>query len=104
MAYKMLVAGDEKRLHDHVRMLPCLRVECPGGCGRVEVSHSDQQRDGKGMGIKAYPWRVAALGKQCHHELGHGKNLSKAQKREQWDEAHRRTMGELFRMGLVRPT
>jgi hypothetical protein len=55
------------------------------------------------MGLKAYPWRVAALGAQCHHELDQGNKLSKAERREQWDEAHRATMGELFSRGLVRP-
>ena len=66
----MMFAGDEKRLHDHVRLLPCLRVECPGGCGRVEVSHSDQQRDGKGMGIKAVRLWVAL--EQIGGVHGHG--------------------------------
>ena len=103
MKYKLPVAADQSRLFGHVASLPCQRVECPGACGRVEVAHSNQQRDGKGTGLKAYPWRVAALGKACHQELDSGKALSKEERRQQWDEAHRRTVGELFRLGLVRP-
>jgi hypothetical protein len=94
---------DQPRLWGHVASLPCQRPDCWGLCGPVQVSHSNQGRDGKGMGLKAYPWRVAALGAQCHHELDQGNKLSKAERREQWDEAHRATMGELFSRGLVRP-
>jgi hypothetical protein len=32
----------------------------------------------------------------CHAEIDQGKTLSKQQKFEQWDEAHRKTIGWLF--------
>ena len=103
MSYCMPVKSDESRLYAAVASLTCQRAECPGGCGHVQVAHSNQLRDGKGRGIKAYPWRVAALGERCHFELDQGATLTKQERRDQWDEAHRRTVGELFSRGLVRP-
>lgn len=99
MKYEMPHPADQKALWGHVASLPCQR------CGRegVQVSHSNQQRDGKGMGLKSYPWRVAALCPACHVEIDSGKNLSKSERKEQWDEAHRATLGELLRRGLLRP-
>lgn len=58
----------------------------------------------RGRGIKAYPWRVAALCPECHVEIDSGATLSKQERRDAWDEAHRATVGELFRLGLIRPS
>lgn len=101
MSYSMPVKADESRLYGHVAALPCQVA----GCGRhdVQVSHSNQLRDGKGRGLKAYPWRVAAICTEHHHEIDQGHRLSKDERRDMWDEAHRNTMGELFARGLVRP-
>jgi hypothetical protein len=101
MAYSMPVKADEGRLFQHVASLPC---QWPG-CGRhgVQVAHSNALRDGKGRGLKAFPWRVAALCPEHHYELDQGKNLSKQERRDGFDEAHRATIGELFAQGLVRP-
>lgn len=101
--YAMPVQADESRLYAAVASLPCTRPGCPGGCGPVQVAHSNALRDGKGRGLKAYPWRVAALGAACHHEIDQGKTLTKDERREQWDEAHRTTIGLLFERGLLRP-
>jgi hypothetical protein len=35
----------------------------------------------------------------CHAELDQGKNLSKAERLEMWEEAHRKTIGLLFDNG-----
>lgn len=99
MSYTMAHPGDQPRLWAAVASLPCAHCSAIG----VQVAHSNQLRDGKGRGLKAYPWRVAALCHTCHHELDQGKDLTKQQRREMWDEAHRWTIGELFRLGLVRP-
>lgn len=100
MSYEMPFKADEKLLYGHVASLPCQR------CGRhgVQVSHSNQLKDGKWRGIKAYPWRVAALCMACHDEIDKTSDLTKAERREAWDEAHRNTVGELFARGLLRPT
>ncbi|KXK51042.1 MAG: hypothetical protein UZ13_02077 [Chloroflexi bacterium OLB13] len=99
MKYRMPTHCDAGQLYAAVASLPCQR------CGKTgtQVSHSNQLRDGKGMGLKVYPWRVAALCPECHVEIDSGARLSKEERREAWEEAHRRTVGELFARGLVRP-
>ena len=91
--------ADERRLYGHVASLPCQH------CGKhgTQVSHSNQYRDGKGRGLKSYPWRVAALCPECHYEIDAGSNLTKEERHSRWDEAHRATIGELFAQGLIKP-
>jgi hypothetical protein len=60
------------------------------------AAHSNQLRDGKGRGIKANDYRIAALCYKCHMELDQGKDLSKLERVEMWEEAHRKTIGLLF--------
>jgi hypothetical protein len=60
------------------------------------AAHSNQLRDGKGRGIKAHDYRIAALCFGCHSELDQGQKLSKSQRVEMWEEAHRKTVGWLF--------
>jgi hypothetical protein len=95
----MPTKSDESKLYAAVASLDCQR------CGRhgVQVAHSNQLLDGKGRGLRAYPWRVAALCPPCHIEIDSGPRMSKQERREAWDEAHRATIGELFARGLVRP-
>ena len=88
------------KLLSHVRTLPCARC---GREGRTQASHSNSNSDAKGMGIKAHDYRIAALCVECHVEIDQGSRLSKEERKTQWDEAHRRTIGELFERGLVRP-
>jgi len=95
----MPVKGDEGRLYAAVASLECQRCGAHG----TQVAHSNQLRDGKGRGLKSYPWRVAALCVACHTEIDSGAQLSKQERREAWDEAHRNTVGALFARGLVRP-
>lgn len=99
MSYDMPVKSDEKRLYAAVAQLDCQRCGAHG----VQVAHSNQLRDGKGKGIKAYSYRVAALCPACHYEIDQGTSMTKIERREAWDEAHRATVGELFSRGLVRP-
>jgi hypothetical protein len=101
--HKLPVDADQAKLWGHVASLPCPRPGCYRP-GPSQVAHSNQQRDGKGMGIKSHPWRVAAMCPACHVDLDSGADLSKQERREAWDEAHRTTMGLLFERGLVRPT
>ena len=97
---RVLLAGDEARLFTSVRSLECARCWRPG---RTQVSHSNQLIDGKGRGLKSYPWRVAALCDTCHAEIDQGKDMTKAERIEAWNAAHRETIGWLFERGLVRP-
>lgn len=86
-----------KRLLEIARNFPC--QHCGIDDGTVVAAHSNQLRDGKGKGIKASDYRIASLCFKCHAELDQGKNLSKAERLEMWEEAHRKTIGLLFDNG-----
>jgi hypothetical protein len=62
----------------------------------VVAAHSNQLRDGKGRGIKAHDYRIAALCYTCHMNLDQGLSMTKEQRTEFFDEAHRKTIGWLF--------
>lgn len=83
-----------KKLLEVVRKSPCQNCGCQDGT--VVAAHSNQLRDGKGRGIKAPDYRIAALCFRCHSELDQGKNWSKEERLEMWEEAHRKTVGWLF--------
>lgn len=82
------------------RELAC--QHCGARDGTVVAAHSNQLRDGKGRGIKAHDYRVAALCYRCHMELDQGASMSKAERVEMWEEAHRKTIGQLFEQELVK--
>ena len=83
-----------KKLLELVRQSPC--QTCGNQDGTVVAAHSNQLRDGKGRGIKAHDYRIAALCYSCHMELDQGKSLDKAERVESWEEAHRKTIAWLF--------
>ena len=83
-----------KKLLELVRQSPC--QTCGNQDGTVVAAHSNQLRDGKGRGIKAHDYRIAALCYSCHMELDQGKSLDKAERVEIWEEAHRKTLAWLF--------
>jgi hypothetical protein len=88
-----------KTLLELVRDIPCQHCEIADGT--VVAAHSNQLRDGKGRGIKSHDYRIAALCYACHMELDQGKNLSKQERVEMWEEAHRKTIGLLFDNGKL---
>jgi hypothetical protein len=91
-----------KTLLELVRNFPC--QHCLIQDGTVVAAHSNQLRDGKGRGIKANDYRIAALCYRCHMELDQGKDLSKLERVEMWEEAHRKTIGLLFDNGNLKVT
>jgi hypothetical protein len=56
------------------------------------AAHSNQLKDGKGKGIKASDALIAALCYTCHMEIDQGSKLSKQERIDIWEEAHRKTM------------
>jgi hypothetical protein len=64
--------------------------------GTIVAAHSNQMRDGKGRGLKADDYRIAALCYKCHTELDQGKNMSREERLNMWEDAHRATIGWLF--------
>jgi hypothetical protein len=79
-----------KALLEAVRDCPC--QSCGAQDGTVVAAHSNQLRDGKGKGIKASDAAIAALCYICHHQIDQGFLLNKEERRQIWDEAHRKTM------------
>lgn len=62
------------------------------------AAHSNQLRDGKGRSIKAHDYRIAALCYTCHADIDQGK-MSREDKQDLWEMAHRKTIGWLFESG-----
>ena len=76
-------------------------MHCGAQDSTIVAAHSNQLRDGKGKAIKAHDYRIAALCFTCHHELDQGSRLSKQERVNMWDEAHRATVGWLFENDII---
>ena len=76
---------------------PCMN------CGIMDdtivAAHSNQLRDAKGVGIKSHDYRISYLCSMCHARIDNGKELSREERIELWENAHRRTIGYLFTSG-----
>ena len=90
-----------RKLLDVLRQSPC--QHCGRSDGTIVAAHSNQLRDGKGRGLKANDYRSAALCFTCHQELDQGTKLSKAERIEMWEEAHRKTIGLFFELKIITP-
>jgi hypothetical protein len=88
-----------KKILEVARELPC--QHCGIQDGTVVAAHSNQLRDGKGRSIKAHDYRIASLCYRCHSELDQGSRMSKEERVQMWEDAHRGTIGELFSRGLI---
>lgn len=73
---------------------------CEGGEG--EPAHSNQQRHGKGMAIKASDVFFASACRACHHELDHGSKLTREQRLDYWQRGFERTLEALWSGGFLR--
>jgi len=81
-------------LLDLAHHLPC--QWCGAGVAS-EPAHSNLQRHGKGMSIKAHDCYFAALCHDCHSALDQGSRLSKQERMDMWQTAFERTLLELWR-------
>lgn len=88
-----------QKLLEAVRDFPC--QHCGLNDGTVCAAHSNQLRDGKGRSIKAHDYRIAALCFKCHFELDQGRDRSRQERLNMWEDAHRQTMGLLFDQGIL---
>jgi len=88
-----------KLLLEVCRCLPC--QHCGIQNGTTVAAHSNQLRDGKGRGLKAHDYRIATLCFSCHAELDQGTKLDKSERVEMWENAHRKTIAELFERGYI---
>lgn len=86
-------------LLDLAHHLPCQ------WCGKgtaSEPAHSNQQKHGKGMSIKAHDVFFAALCHDCHSEIDQGSKLTKGERMELWQTAFERTLLELWKRGWLK--
>jgi hypothetical protein len=81
------------------RDCPC--QHCGAQDGTVVAAHSNQLIDGKGRGLKAHDYRIAALCFRCHAELDQGTKMSKQERVNMWEAAHRATVGWLFENNII---
>ena len=85
-----------------------LARECPicMMCGMnnnddVVSAHSNQLRDGKGRGLKAHYYRIAFCCYACHLAIDSGNKMSRQERVDAWEEAHRKSIGWLFESGRL---
>lgn len=88
-----------QKLLEAVRESPC--QHCGVNDGTVCAAHSNQLRDGKGRGLKAHDYRIASLCFKCHSELDQGRDLSREERVNMWENAHRATVGWLFENDII---
>lgn len=88
-----------QKLLEAVRESPC--QHCGKSDGTVVAAHSNQSRDGKGRSIKAHDYRIAALCFTCHAELDQGRAMSREERLNMWENAHRATVGWLFDNNII---
>ena len=79
-----------KQLLEAARQLPC--QHCGISDGTVVAAHSNQLRDGKGRSLKASDAAIAALCYSCHSQIDQGPTLSRQERIDIWENAHRKTM------------
>jgi len=89
-----------KRLLELLRESPC--QVCGIQDGTVVAAHSNQLRDEKGRSQKSHDFRTAAMCYTCHTNCDQGSKMSKAERIEMWEEAHRATIGWLFLNGHIK--
>lgn len=87
-----------EKLRRAVASLPC---QLCGLEGSTQASHSNQSRDGRGIGHKTHDYRLAALCFTCHNAVDYGMG-TREEKLAMWEDAHRATIGELFKRLLVK--
>jgi hypothetical protein len=86
-------------LLDSVRSSPC--QNCGIEDGTIVAAHSNQLIDGKGRGLKAHDYRIAALCFTCHADLDQGSKMTREERLNMWEAAHRKTIGWLFENSIV---
>ena len=87
------------RSKKHLKNVASLCCQHCGADGYTQAAHSNQLIHGKGRGIKASDEFTAALCLKCHYELDQGKNLSKEERIDMWENAWHKTVAKLQQQG-----
>lgn len=69
--------------------------------GTVVMAHANWHEYGKGAGLKAHDWAVAAICGECHSSIDQGAHMTKDERKASWLAAHIRTMAWLFDSGKI---
>jgi hypothetical protein len=91
--------------HQYVRSKKLLKLvaglDCQacGSGNMVQAAHTNWG-GGKGRGVKADDNLVAALCLKCHYQIDQGKDMSKEERQEMWEQAHIATVKKLYIQGL----
>jgi len=83
-----------KKLLEIVRESPC--QVCCLEYGTVFEANSNQSRDGKSIAMKSSDYRIAAMCYKCHSNLDQGSKMTREERVEMWEDAHRATIGWLI--------
>lgn len=91
--------------HQYVRSKKLLKLvaglDCQAcGSGQMVQAAHTNWGGGKGRGVKADDNLVAALCLKCHYEIDQGKDMSKEERQELWEQAHIATVKKLYVQGL----
>jgi hypothetical protein len=86
-----------KKLLEACRHIPCGSCFCEDGT--VVAAHRNQ---GKGMGIKVSDALVASLCFRCHTYLDQGKDMSREERRDFWNQAYINTMQAMIERGWLK--
>jgi hypothetical protein len=91
--------------HNYVRSKKLLKLvaglDCQAcGSGQMVQAAHTNWGGGKGRGVKADDNLVAALCLKCHYEIDQGKDMSKEERQELWEQAHIATVKKLCIQGL----
>lgn len=89
-----------KRLLEACRELPC--QHCGAEDGTVVAAHSNWASEGKARSLKAKDSAVASLCFACHSQIDQGKDMTRAERREMWIEAHCKTLRALIEIDKLR--
>ena len=82
-----------KQLLKLISSFPC--QACGIEDGTVVAAHSNQMRDGKSISMKSNDYRIAAMCYKCHSNLDQGSKLTREERVDMWEDAHRKTIGWL---------
>lgn len=77
-----------------LKLVASLDCQLCGSNEMVQAAHTNWG-GGKGRGVKADDNLVAALCQKCHYEIDQGKNLSKEERKNRWEQAHLKTIHSL---------
>ena len=91
----------DRKLLDTAYQFPCmLNFPCCEGGDAGEPAHSNQDKHGKGGGMKAHDCFFVPACSACHRELDQGKTMSRDEKRAAWEDAYWRFVPMAFESGL----